>query len=309
MTTQFYSLITKYGESVIAQAVANNTPVPLKTMAIGDGNGTPTTPSESQTTLINEVYRAEITDLLQDSETPNQVIAELLVPETVGGFTVREVGIYDDQNKLVAVANCPENYKPVLEQGSGKVQYYRIVLRVSSSDSVTLSLNNNIVYATRLEFNRFVNDLSKPDGFKLVGECESITQLRTIEPTEDQQRILVKSYHARKNLGGGVFYADFADTTTADNAGTVIVTAGGKRWKRVYSTLNIFDFGVSLDSVNNDAIKRLQAWQEPVLGLGNVIPASSRIVPASHISQVAYRFNGIDYLSEDYYKADLSQIT
>lgn len=37
MTTQFYSLITKYGESVIAQAVANNTPVPLKTMAIGDG--------------------------------------------------------------------------------------------------------------------------------------------------------------------------------------------------------------------------------------------------------------------------------
>ncbi|TRB41624.1 phage tail protein, partial [Mannheimia haemolytica] len=81
---------------------------------------------------------------------PNQVIAELLVPETVGGFTVREVGIYDDQNKLVAVANCPENYKPVLEQGSGKVQYYRIVLRVSSSDSVTLSLNNNIVYATRL---------------------------------------------------------------------------------------------------------------------------------------------------------------
>ncbi|MDW0883349.1 hypothetical protein P2L43_10150, partial [Mannheimia haemolytica] len=148
--------------------------------------------------------------------------------------------------------------------------------------------------------------LNSPDGFKFIGQCESIAQLRTIEPTEDQQRILVKSYYAGKNLGGGEFYADFADTTTADNAGTVIVTAGGKRWKRVYSTLNIFDFGVSLDSVNNDAIKRLQAWQEPVLGLGNVIPASSRIVPASHISQVAYRFNGIDYLSEDYYKADLS---
>ncbi|HGO5855300.1 TPA: phage tail protein [Mannheimia haemolytica] len=252
MTTQFYSLITKYGESVIAQAVANNTPVPLKTMAIGDGNGTPTTPSESQTTLINEVYRAEITDLLQDSETPNQVIAELLVPETVGGFTVREVGIYDNQNKLVAVANCPENYKPVLEQGSGKVQYYRIVLRVSSSDAVTLSLNNNIVYATRLEFNRFVNDLSKPDGFKLVGECESIAQLRTIEPTADQQRILVKSYHAGKNLGGGVFYADFADTTTADNAGTVIVTAGGKRWNRLDAVSSPYSFGAIGDGKTDD---------------------------------------------------------
>lgn len=253
MTTQFYSLITKYGESVISQAVANNTPVPLKTMAIGDGNGTPTTPSESQTTLINEVYRAEITDLLQDSETPNQVIAELLVPETVGGFTVREVGIYDDQNKLVAVANCPENYKPVLEQGSGKVQYYRIVLRVSSSDAVTLSLNNNIVYATRIEFNQFVNNLGNPDGFKFIGQCDSIAQLRTIEPTNDQQRILVKSYHVGKNLGGGVFYADFADTTTADNAGTVIVTQTGKRWKRIITgnSLKLEDFGAVADGVTD----------------------------------------------------------
>ncbi|GAB1663138.1 phage tail protein [Mannheimia haemolytica] len=259
MTRQFYSIITQYGESVIAQAIANNTPVPLSTMAIGDGNGTPTTPSESQTTLINEVYRAEITDLLQDSETPNQVIAELLVPETVGGFTVREVGIYDDQNKLVAVANCPENYKPVLEQGSGKVQYYRIVLRVSSSDAVTLSLNNNIVYATRLEFNRFVNDISKPDGFKLVGECESIAQLRTVEPTEDQQRILVKSYYVGKNLGGGVFYADFADTTTADNTGTVIVTAGGKRWKRIHTAAVVEDFGAKSDKVNDDSLAFEQA--------------------------------------------------
>ncbi|MDW0617379.1 endosialidase catalytic beta-propeller domain-containing protein, partial [Mannheimia haemolytica] len=143
----------------------------------------------------------------------------------------------------------------------------------------------------------------------LAGQAESIDDLRQFEPVKDRQVVFVKAYHTGSDKGGGYFVSDFADTVSADNSVTLFVTANGKRWKRVYSTLNIFDFGVKLDSVNNDAIKRLQAWQEPVLGLGNVIPASSRIVPASHISQVAYRFNGIDYLSEDYYKVDLSQIT
>lgn len=254
MSRTYYSLITRHGEQVIAKAIANNTPVPLKTMAVGDGNGTPTTPQANQTALVREVYRAEITDLLHDQQDNQQVIAELLIPETVGNFTVREIGIFDEQNKLVAVANCPENYKPVLDQGSGKVQYYRIIMRVSSNDAVTLSINNNIVYATRLELNRLTDNLAAPDGFKYIGQAESVAQLRTIEPTTDQQRILLKSWHAGKNLGGGVFYADFTDTTSADNGGTVIVTAGGKRWKRVFTEITPFDFGAVNDLwTNNEA--------------------------------------------------------
>lgn len=254
---QYYSLITSYGEKVIAKAVAEQTPISLETMAIGDGNGRTTTPQSNQVRLVNEVYRADITDLMQDSQNSNQIIAELLIPETVGGFTVREIGIFDEQNKLIAVANCPENYKPILEEGSGKVQYYRIVLRVSSSDAVTLSLNNNIIYATRTEFNQFVTKLSEPDGFKYIGECESIAQLRTIEPTADQQRILVKSYYAGKNIGGGVFYAVFADNTTVDDGGTAIVTRKSKRWKRIIQDNSVFVewFGVTEENAA-DGINR-----------------------------------------------------
>lgn len=228
MSKTYFSILTNYGEQAVATAVANNTPLQLATMAIGDGNGMATTPMATQVALKREVYRAQITDLLQDEGDSKQVIAELLVPENVGGFTVREVGLFDEQGGLIAVANCPDNHKPILESGTGKVQYYRIVLKVSSSDAVTLSINNNIVYATRTEFTRFVNNLSDPDGFKYIGQCESIAELRTIEPTQDQQRIWVKSWHAGLNKGGGEFYADFNDTTTTDNSGTVIVTTGGK---------------------------------------------------------------------------------
>ncbi|MDH2998097.1 hypothetical protein A1D22_09435 [Pasteurellaceae bacterium LFhippo2] len=253
--TKFYTLLTQLGEQAIAQAIANNEPLPFVQMAIGDGNGKAITPTVTHTKLVREVYRANITDVLLDQSNNKQVICELLVPENVGDFTVREIGLFDGNGGLLAIANTPENYKPVLESGSGKVQYYRMVIRVSSSDQVNISINNNIVYTTRTEFNQFVSDLTNSDGFKLIGQCESIADLRNIEPIADQQRILVKSWHKGLNKGGGEFYADFSDSESEDNGGTVIITAGGKRWKRILSNtshLNINEFGASGESISLD---------------------------------------------------------
>ncbi len=234
MEQKYKTILTHHGERVIVEALANKIPVPLKEMAIGDGNGSSITPSASQTTLVREVYRAEITDLLEDPQNRHQMIAELLIPENVGGFIVREIGLFDEQGGLVAVANCPENYKPVLEQGSGKVQYYRMILQVSSSDAVTLSINNNIVYATRTEFNEFVNNLSSPDGYKHIGRCKSVAELRTIRPTEHGQRILVDAYYEDGTTGGGEFVADLQDLVTPDDGGVCfVVNNNGGRWKRV----------------------------------------------------------------------------
>ncbi|WP_458118803.1 phage tail protein [Mannheimia haemolytica] len=268
-----------------------------------------TMPTESQIVHRANISRAGYVD-------ENKVVYSAMLGTNIGDFEFNYIALINRAENVLAVACFTDTIRKRKNKGRtyGNSLSRNLILQFSGARELTginIPAESWQVDFTSefLEIHQKIDRLSDPDGFQYVGQCESIAQLRTIEPTEDQQRILVKSYHARKNLGGGVFYADFADTTTADNAGTVIVTAGGKRWKRVYSTLNIFDFGVRLDSVNNDAINRLQAWQEPVLGLGNVIPASSRIVPASHISQVAYRFNGIDYLSEDYYKTDLSQIT
>lgn len=82
----------------------------------------------------------------------------------------------------------------------------------------------------------------------IAGQVESIADLRWFEPVKDRQVAFLKSYYAGKSIGGGVFYADFADSTTADNAGTVIVTAGGKRWKRISENLSLHDFGYSESS-------------------------------------------------------------
>lgn len=243
--TQYYSQLTNYGEKYIAAQIGAGKPINLATMAVGDGNGQNTTPTATQTALVHEVYRANTTDVVVDAENPNQVICEFLIPENVGDFWVREIGIFDEKGKLVAVANTPENYKPVLKSGSGKVQYYRIILAVSSSDNIKITLNQNIIFVTRVELDRFKNELSDSDGFRLVGQCNSIEQLRTIEPKENNQHILVKGYYAGGHKGGGKFVSDFNDSTTADNGGTVIVTSKGKRWKRIDDILLPHDFGAS----------------------------------------------------------------
>lgn len=76
--------------------------------------------------------------------------------------------------------------------------------------------------------------LAASDGYKLIGRAASYTELRTIEPTAALQKIEVTNKVSNSRWGGGMFSADLSDTTTADDGGVVIVTAGGKRWKRQF---------------------------------------------------------------------------
>lgn len=96
-------------------------------------------------------------------------------------------------------------------------------------------------------------ELSNPDGLKLIGQCSDIMTLRKIEPEANNQRIYVTGYNKDSKVGGGYFFYDEFDTTTKDDSGTVIVTVSGKRWKRVEKTINIYMFGAVGDGVTDDS--------------------------------------------------------
>lgn len=145
----YYTLLTKIGQARIANAVALNQKVNLTYMAVGDGNGNPTTPNENQTTLVREKYRATINQLTVDADNPNYLVAELIVPTTVGGWSIYEVGVFDDQNQLIAVANFPATYKPELAEGSGRDLIVRIIIQVSNTSVVTLKIDPAITLASQ----------------------------------------------------------------------------------------------------------------------------------------------------------------
>ncbi|WP_127960151.1 phage tail protein [Serratia microhaemolytica] len=149
MAPKYYTLLTQRGAEKLAQATAREQPLEITHMAVGDGNGQLPTPNAAQTKLVNEVRRAPLNSLITDEKNSNQIIAEQIIPENVGGWWIREIGLFDKQGELIAVANCAETYKPQLQEGNGRVQVVRMVLIVSSTEAITLKVDPTLVLATR----------------------------------------------------------------------------------------------------------------------------------------------------------------
>jgi len=149
MAQQFFGLLTRIGENKQAAAQAINRLVQITHMAVGDGGGVTPIPNREQTALVAEKRRAPINTLKQDPANLNYLIAEQVIPEDEGGWYIREIGLYDADGDLVAVANCPESYKPLLASGSAREQVVRLVLMVASSTAFVLKIDPAVVLATR----------------------------------------------------------------------------------------------------------------------------------------------------------------
>jgi hypothetical protein len=150
----FYTILTTIGKAIIANKVALGGTLNITELAVGDGNGEYYNPSEAQTELVNEVWRDAIKQISIDPDNGNWVVIEAVIPTTVGGWYVREVGIFDEDGHLIAIGKYPETYKPELEAGSGKDLYIRMILEISNASVVNLLIDPAIVLASR----KYVDD-------------------------------------------------------------------------------------------------------------------------------------------------------
>ncbi|MBY3720223.1 phage tail protein [Escherichia coli] len=165
MTVKYYAILTNQGAARLANATMLGSKLNLTQMAVGDANGVLPTPDPAQTKLINQKRIAPLNILSVDPNNQSQIIAEQIIPENEGGFWIREIGLYDDEGVLIAVANCPETYKPQLQEGSGRTQTIRMILVVTNTEAITLKIDPSVVLATRkyvddevLELKLYVDD-------------------------------------------------------------------------------------------------------------------------------------------------------
>ncbi|MEE7420086.1 phage tail protein [Escherichia marmotae] len=150
MSIKFKTVITTAGAAKLAAATTTSgQKVSITHMAVGDGNGNLPEPSASQTALNHEVWRGTLNKITQNSKAPNQVIAELVIPPEVGGFWMRELGLYDSTGTLIAVASMAESYKPLLTEGSGRAMTCRMIIIISDINAVSLSVDSTTIMATQ----------------------------------------------------------------------------------------------------------------------------------------------------------------
>lgn len=132
----YYSIITNRGKELEAEVLASGRLIVLTHFVVGDSNGKQVKPDPAQIRLINETYRGDIAELVVSPEQSTQLMAKIVLPTGIGGFTVREVGLMTDAGELYAVANCPSIDKPV----GGVSVNMQFRLAVSDTSNITLNV-------------------------------------------------------------------------------------------------------------------------------------------------------------------------
>ena len=215
MTVKYYAILTNQGAARLANATMLGSKLNLTRMAVGDANGMLPTPDPAQTKLINQKRIAPLNLLSVDPNNQSQIIAEQIIPESEGGFWIREIGLYDDKGVLIAVANCPETYKPQLQEGSGRTQTIRMILVVTNTEAITLKIDPSVVLATR----KYVDDkISEHEQSRRHPDAsltaKGFTQLSSAINSESETLAATpKAVKAAYDLADGKYTAQNATTT------------------------------------------------------------------------------------------------
>jgi hypothetical protein len=194
----YFAILTEVGEAKLANAIALGQTLKLKNLAVGDGNGNLPMPSRKQKALVHEVRRAGLNQLTIDPANTSQIIVEQVLPEDVGGWWIREIGIFDEAGDLCAVANCPPSYKPLMAEGSGRTQVVRIVLIVASTAAVELKIDPSVILATR----KYVDDQD------ITVRAYSDEKLAKHLAADDPHPLLAKRSHMDQQDKAVMGYAD-----------------------------------------------------------------------------------------------------
>ncbi|SEE26556.1 phage tail-collar fiber domain-containing protein [Pseudomonas kilonensis] len=205
----YYTLLTDAGIAYETACKAAGTPIKLSQISVGDGGGTEYNPAATATALKREVWRGPLNALFQDENNPSWLLAEVTIPSDVGGWYVREAGIWTDTGILYAIVKYPESFKPVLAtSGSGKEFYIRSIFETSNAELVTLLIDDTVVKATRAWVTGYVADeLAKLDSKQSVRVATTANIVLSGAQAIDGvaviagNRVLVKSQTLAKDNG------------------------------------------------------------------------------------------------------------
>lgn len=139
--SDYYALVTTTGLAKLAALPVGGT-LTLTHMAFGNSTIDPT---EDMTALHSEQHRCALLNVEVEATNPNNLAAEAVIDSTVGGFWIREVGIYDEDGDLFAVGKYPATYKPETTEGTVKELGVRMILAVSNAEDVIVTYHSGIM--------------------------------------------------------------------------------------------------------------------------------------------------------------------
>ncbi|MCL6923156.1 phage tail protein [Clostridioides difficile] len=176
---QFYTILTNIGKAKIANAGMLGKSVVLEKIQAGDGGGSYYNPTEGQTALKNKVWEGNINAFDKDENNPNWIIATACVPGSIGGFTVREMGLIDNEGDMIAICKSPETYKPKLSNGAMKDLYLKFIIEVSNVEKVTLVVDPTAIFLTKKDEEKILTNINNLDTKINTTKTELTSNIKT----------------------------------------------------------------------------------------------------------------------------------
>lgn len=242
--SDFFAVLTPAGEARMANAAATGTKLSL-VMALGDGTGagaqgTPE-PDSTRSELVSERRRAPLNSLTVDPQNTSVIIAEQVLPPEIGGWWIREMALHDtDDGALIAIANVPPTYKPLLSQGSGRTQVVRMHVVVSSTATVALQIDPNVFLASRTYVLERIHaatrwELLNAPGQLSVGYCYNLRAAGTYTLPAAVALGDAITICKRPGLVPVINVADGSAITTGKGADPEITLAGDSIYQFIYT--------------------------------------------------------------------------
>jgi hypothetical protein len=280
----YYVIPTNIGEAKMANALALGIPLAITELAVGDGEGegargTPL-PNPEATTLVSERRRAPLNSFAVDPNNSNALIAEQIIPESAGGWWIREMGLFDEDGDLIFVCNTPPTYKPQLTEGSGRVQVVRMASIVSDTAAVTLKVDPSLVLATR----QYAQEILAVHAEQVEQEINE--RLRYVGNVDDMQALPLnegESIRLTQSGRSGIFFIKSGVPPIDPHKGIYIPLANGNYAERIEKyPLNPEWYGAVADGT--DQSEQIEEVNKPGIAVnlnGNSYTYAGAFAPAA----------------------------
>lgn len=207
----YKGILTNNGKALLASATVAN-PVNYSHLAVGDGNGSTPTPLETRSALVNEKARIALNVVEINPNQTNQIICEAIIPTNIGGFHIREFGLFAG-SVMIVNGNYPLTYKPAVNEGGAREIAIKVIINVQNAEVIALYLDDSLIYATR----EWVKN-------NYIPRADIIDNLTTNDATKPVSAKQAKVLHDNK-----------AEKTTTITAGTGLSGGGNLSANRTLS--------------------------------------------------------------------------
>jgi len=164
MASTYFTVVTDLGTKKMLKALDEGKKLNIKEFAVGDGAGRYYTPEPSAASLKNEVWRGPVNACYISEESENVLIIESVIPSDTGGFTIREMGVFDEDNTMIAVCNTPDTQKVRVSDGVVHELDLSMELALTNTDSVELIVDPNVVTATKKDVKGLQDQINQLSG-------------------------------------------------------------------------------------------------------------------------------------------------